>query len=55
MTSVTCGAEWTGGRGGFSGGGGKRRGIKGEGEEEEGGWGGDGFLNRRGNRTAPLS
>lgn len=36
MTSVTCGAEWTGGRGGFSGGGGKRRGIKGEGEEEEG-------------------
>lgn len=45
--------EWIGGQDGFleEGGGGKR-GIKGEGEAE---WGGDGFLNRRGNRTAPLS
>lgn len=54
MTAVACGVDWRSGRL-LSGGGGKRRGMKGEGGEGEGEWGGDGFLNRRGNRTAPLS
>lgn len=53
MTAVTCGVDWKLERL-LGGGGGKRRGRKG-GEEGEGEWGRDGCLNRRGNRTAPLS